>query len=85
MEKPDKTRRSNRYQRSHLPEDKLIGDLAQCIMEGAAEDTREESDPVDQYARDLKLRLFKDPRQFRNRFVRGYNALIEQLRSSKKS
>lgn len=81
MEMPEKKKRSPRYQkRFYDPEQEIIGNLAQCILEGMEADSEDIEDPLEQYTHQLKSRLHQNPRIFRNRFVRGYQALLEELR-----
>ena len=83
MNLPEKKKRSRRYQNSYNPEQEIIGDLAQAIIEAMTANHQEDEDPLEQYAYQLKVRLHQNPRVFRNRFVRGYQALLEELNRSK--
>lgn len=58
---------------------KYIEELSQLIAEGMREQRTESLEPFEVYAERIKSKLYADPDQFRKRFIKGYQILLEEL------
>ena len=72
--KPSK--RSNVNQKS---DKEMMGDLAQSILEVLKTDLPLDQEAFERYALQLRLRLHAEEKSFCNRFIEGYEALLDQL------
>ena len=59
-----------------------LNNLADVIadIKNANTETPLATDPFDEYRETMSCKIFADPNDFRIRFIRGYNALIRQIR-----
>ena len=55
---------------------KIIADIKNLKVENSST-----TDPFDEYKESMSCKIFADASDFRSRFVKGYNALINQLRN----
>lgn len=83
MDQPQKGQSSKRSQARQKPDQEMIGELARCVTEGLIEDFLKIEDPFECYAYHLKMRVYKDPKVFCSRLMKGYKILLEQVQSKK--
>ncbi len=84
MDQPQKGRSSKQSKVKQKPEMEMMGNLAKSIVEVSKEESLKIEDPFDSYAYELKMRVYKDVKIFRSRFIQGYETLLEHLRSQSK-
>lgn len=78
MHRPQK-RNSKRSKVEQTTDAEEIRELAKCIAEHSNTQS-EELEPFDRYAHRLKTQWHRDVKSFSSRLVKGYEALMEQLR-----
>lgn len=66
---------------SHLIDAMEIRELALSIIKDSCFVGSKIEDPFESYAHMLKISWQKDPKEFSKRLIRGYEVLLEQLRS----
>jgi hypothetical protein len=80
MHRPQK-RNSKRSKVEQITDANEIRELAKCIVQHSNAQFEEVEEPFDHYAHQLKARWHHDVKSFSSRLVKGYEALMEQLRS----
>lgn len=82
MTQPSKDNQSKRSKGSQLPDQDtvLLGELAEFFLDSLKGDSQKNREPFERYAHELKLRLHQDVKLFRDRFVQGYEALLDVLK-----
>lgn len=85
MTRPQKGHPSNRSKTKQIVDQGMMGDLAKYIIEVLEADDQKEVEPFESYAHQLRKRMHADTKLFCNRFIQGYESLLEELRSKKPS
>ncbi len=86
MPRPQKGHPSNSSKAKQIAADQdMLEGLARGIIEVLEIDHQKEIDPFENYAHQLRNRMHADNEVFCNRFIQGYEILLEQLRSKKSS
>lgn len=62
-----------------LSDEAILEELAGDLMDRLKSQEEEDRDPFELYAFRLKLRVYKDKTHFRERLVKGYHVLLENL------
>lgn len=62
-----------------------IEDFADLVVESLKESYHSDLEPFESYAQKVKLQIAKDVDVFRQRFVRGYEVLLEELRQHQRN
>jgi hypothetical protein len=81
MDQSQKGMPSKRAKRNPKIEQEIMGDLAKCILEVLKTSLQQDQEPFEHYAHRLTKRLQKGQKVFSNRFIQGYEVLLEQLES----
>jgi hypothetical protein len=84
MPESQKGDQSKRARTSQVSDPEMMGELAEAIVESLKNSSQEDCDPFEHYAHELRLRLHVDVKLFRDRFIQGYEALLETLQSMSK-
>jgi phage host-nuclease inhibitor protein Gam len=84
MHRPPK-RNAKRSKVEQMTDAEEIRELAKVIAEYSNARSEELEEPFDHYAHQLKTRWHQDVKGFSSRLVKGYEALIEQLRAENPS
>jgi hypothetical protein len=66
-------------------EDKeAASDLIEVIIENLEEEYRSEIEPFEQYSKRVRLHLFKQMNEYAEKFTKGHQAIMEELRKDEK-
>lgn len=69
--------------------DELLGDTFSDLLSAVSEEENDhflqETDAFDRYVQKVQSKLHTDFSQFRSRFVKGYQTLLEELKSEQKT
>lgn len=57
----------------------VIDELTEAMTEDLGNEKNETLEPFEQYAQKVRGRMHADFNAFRSRFVKGYNALLEEI------
>lgn len=83
MDRPRKENPKKQSKMKQLANQKEIEQLAKCIVQALKSKFEEVEEPFECYAYQLRMRWHQDLKVFCDRFNRGYEVLLEQLRSYK--
>lgn len=70
--------------RNPSEDEKLLKELAKCILEVLRGESQNDKEPFENYAHALRLRLYANEQAFQERFVKGYEVLLSTLTKNKK-
>lgn len=84
MHRPHK-RNAKRSKVEQMTDAEEIRELAKSIVEYSDAKSEELEEPFDRYAHQLQTQWHHNVKSFSNSLVKGYEALIEQLRSDNPS
>lgn len=66
---------------SDLSDDDIaaVNELTDALIENLEEEYRSELEPFEQYSKRVRLHLFKQMEEFARKFIRGHQAIMEEL------
>lgn len=76
--KEDSPKRS----KTKLTEQDLFDHLADCVLSVLKQNTEIESEPFEAYSHQLKVRFHGKSKDFREKFVKGYDVLMAEMQAS---
>ena len=82
MTQPKKENKPKRSKAKELSEQVLIEHVADCVTSVLKQEVQSEHEPFELYATQLKGRFHRKSKQFKERFVKGYEVLLEALHST---
>ncbi len=56
-----------------------VNDLVDAIIENLEDEYRSEVEPFEQYSKRVRLHLFKQMSEFASKFLRGHQAIMEEI------
>lgn len=79
-------KKQNRDKESVADDDLIFDDESKDLIEAMLEENQghmdQDHDPFESYVQRVSTKMQKDPQLFRTRFVKGYQALLEEIKRS---
>ena len=79
MKEPNQGKPPKRPKAKELTENALVDRLAECVHSTMKKEIEKDVEPFEAYGSQLRVRFYGRGKHFREKFVQGYEVLLEAL------